>query len=93
MHLQRRCAADMLCKDRCILHEPLAPLRGARRGRANYCYYVPVCTCRRSADRRRVYVATPEEREADAAEARKSAVLAAGVVLGPVLMMGAMLIK
>jgi hypothetical protein len=38
-------------------------------------------------------VATPEEREADAAEARKSAVVAAGIVLGPVLMMGAMLIK
>jgi hypothetical protein len=38
-----------------------------------------------------VYVASEEERAADAAEARKAALLAAGIVLGPVLMMGAML--
>lgn len=48
--------------------------------------------CRRSADRRRVYVASEEERAADAVEARKAAAIAAGIVLGPVVMMGAMLL-
>jgi hypothetical protein len=47
---------------------------------------------RRSADRTRVYAATPEELAADAAEARKAAAVAAGVVLGPVLFMGAMIL-
>lgn len=48
--------------------------------------------CRRSADRTRVYVASEEERAADAVEARKAAAIAAGIVLGPVVMMGAMLL-
>lgn len=47
---------------------------------------------RRSADRTRIYVASEEERIADAAEARKAAALAAGIVLGPVIMMGAMVL-
>lgn len=47
---------------------------------------------RRSADRTRVYVASEEERAADAAEARKAALLAAGIVLGPVVAIGAMVL-
>jgi hypothetical protein len=39
-----------------------------------------------------VYVASEEERLADAEEARKAAALAAGIVLGPVVMIGAMLL-
>lgn len=46
---------------------------------------------RRGADRNRLYVASEEERAADAAEARVAAAVAAGVVLGPVLLMGALL--
>jgi hypothetical protein len=48
-------------------------------------------SCRRGADRNRMYVASEEERAADQAEAAKAAVVALGVVLGPVVVMGALL--
>ena len=54
-------------------------------------HHIHLACCRRSADRRRIYVASEEERAMDAVEARKAAAIAAGIVLGPVLMMGAML--
>jgi hypothetical protein len=49
--------------------------------------------CRRAADRQRIYVASEEQQAADAAEARKAAAIAAGIVLGPVIMMGAMVLS
>ncbi|WIA36072.1 hypothetical protein OEZ86_007427 [Tetradesmus obliquus] len=46
---------------------------------------------RRAADRNRMYVASEEERAADQEEAAKAAVVALGVVLGPVVILGALL--
>lgn len=45
---------------------------------------------RRAADRNRLYVASEEEKEADQAEAAKAAAVALGVVLGPVVLIGAL---
>lgn len=50
-----------------------------------------VFACRRAADRNRMYVASEEERAADQEEAAKAAVVALGVVLGPVVILGALL--
>lgn len=59
---------------------------------AALCVPLPLMApCRRSADRTRVYVASEEERAADAEQARQAAFMALGVVLGPVLIMGALL--
>lgn len=48
-------------------------------------------TRRRGADRNRMYVPSAEERAADQAEASKAAVVALAVVLGPVVVMAALL--
>eukprot|EP00878_Enallax_costatus_P025661 GHUV01027476.1.p1 GENE.GHUV01027476.1~~GHUV01027476.1.p1 ORF type:complete len:130 (+),score=36.82 GHUV01027476.1:193-582(+) len=45
---------------------------------------------RRAADRNRLYVPSEEEKAADQAEATKAAAVALGVVLGPVVLIGAL---
>lgn len=70
----------------------MPPLRLAAAAAAAFSPHPMRLSHRRSADRTRVYVASEEERAADAVEARKAALLAAGIVLGPVLMMGAMVL-